>query len=74
MDINEAFASFGFDLTKILEGERVLRRDLAALCVAEKLRLLDALHERELAIRGRAIQPRSSALRGNAAPPRAKPQ
>ena len=42
-----------FDLQKILESKRALRRDLAARPVAEKLRMLDALRERELAIRGR---------------------
>jgi hypothetical protein len=41
------------DMTKLLAGKRALRRDLAARPVAEKLRLLDALRERELAIRGR---------------------
>ncbi len=50
-----------FDLEKIIAGKRALRRDLAARPVAEKLRLLDALRERELAIRGR----------GGAAPARA---
>ena len=42
-----------FDPQKILESKRALRRNLAARPVAEKLRLLDALRERELAIRGR---------------------
>jgi hypothetical protein len=42
------------DLRKILESKRALRRDLAARPIAEKLRMLDALRERELAIRGRA--------------------
>jgi hypothetical protein len=46
-----------FDLQKILESKRALRRDLAARPVAEKLRLLDALRERELAIRGRPLHP-----------------
>jgi hypothetical protein len=40
-----------FDLHKILESKRPLRRNLAAWPVAEKLRMLDALRERELAIR-----------------------
>ena len=40
------------DLTKQLAGKQALRRDLAALPLVEKLRLLDALRERELAIRG----------------------
>jgi len=43
-----------FDLQKILVSKRAFRRDLAARPIAEKLRLLDALRERELAIRGRA--------------------
>ena len=42
-----------FDLQKILENKRAMRRDLAARPVAEKLRLLDVLRERQLAIRGR---------------------
>jgi hypothetical protein len=39
-----------FDLQKILESKRALRRNLAARSVAEKLRMLDALRERALAI------------------------
>lgn len=42
---------------KFLEGKRTLRRDLAALPVVEKLRLLDALRARELAIRGNSVRP-----------------
>jgi hypothetical protein len=49
-----------FDLQKILESKRALRRDLAARSVAEKLRMLDALRERELAIRGRTVNPDSA--------------
>jgi len=41
-----------FDLQKILESKRALRKNLAARPIAEKLRLLDAMRERELAIRG----------------------
>jgi len=52
-----------FDLQKILESKRALRRDLAARPVAEKLRLLDALRERELAIRGRIVHPAAGVLR-----------
>jgi hypothetical protein len=40
-----------FDLEKILENKRDLRRDLAARPVAEKLRMLDALRERALTLR-----------------------
>jgi hypothetical protein len=57
-----------FDLQKILESKRALRRNLAARPVAEKLRLLDALRERQLAIRGRAIHSNSSVLREASAP------
>jgi hypothetical protein len=39
------------DLHKILESKRSFRRELAARPVAEKLRMLDAMRERELAIR-----------------------
>ena len=41
-----------FDLQRILASKRALRQRLAARPVAEKLRLLDAMRERALAIRG----------------------
>ena len=63
-----------FDLRKILESKRALRRNLAARPVAEKLRLLDALRERELVIRGRAVHSDSRALRESPAPYRTKPK
>ncbi len=40
-----------FDLASILESKRAFRRQLAARPIAEKLAMLDALRERELAIR-----------------------
>ena len=40
-----------FNLERILESKRALRRDLAARPVAEKLRMLDALRERALTLR-----------------------
>ena len=40
-----------FDPAKILESKRARRRDLAARPIAEKLALLDALREREIALR-----------------------
>ena len=40
-----------FDLQEILKSKRALRRELAARPVAEKLRMLDALRERALALR-----------------------
>jgi hypothetical protein len=63
-----------FDLQKILESKRTLRRNLAARPVAEKLRMLDALRERQLAIRGRAVHGDSSALREEPVRYRAKPK
>ena len=62
-----------FDLQKIIEGKRVLRRKLAALPVAEQLRMLDALREREFAIRGCVVDSDSSGLREEPAPYRTKP-
>jgi len=38
-------------LKKILESKRALRRELATRSIAEKLRMLDAMREREAAIR-----------------------
>ena len=60
------------DLQKILQSKRALRRDLAARPVAEKLRLLDALRERELAIRGGAVHSDSGILREEPVPYRNK--
>jgi hypothetical protein len=57
-----------FDLQKILESKRALRRNLAARPVAEKLRMLDSLRERELALRGHAAHPDSTVLREESAP------
>jgi hypothetical protein len=63
-----------FDLQRMLESKRALRRQLAARPVAEKLRMLDALRERELAIRGRAARPDPSSLREDPAPFHTKPE
>ena len=62
-----------FDLQKMLESKRALRRNLAARPVAEKLRMLDAMHERELAIRSSAAHSDSSVVREDPAPYRTKP-
>ena len=43
-----------FDMEKILKSKRAMRRDLATRPIEEKLRMLDALRERELTIRDRA--------------------
>jgi len=64
-----------FDLHQILESKRALRQQLAALPVGDKLRLLDVMRERELAIRSRLLPGNSSAglLRERPAPYRTKP-
>jgi hypothetical protein len=49
-----------FDLARILESKRQHRRALAALPIAEKLRLLDELRQRTLDIRG--CQPAGSLI------------
>ena len=56
-----------FDLQKILESKRAFRRKLAARPVAEKLRMLDVLRERQLALRGNAAHP-NPILREQSAP------
>lgn len=38
-------------LQKIVESKNALRRELASLPVAERFRMLDAMREREVAIR-----------------------
>ena len=43
-----------FDLARIIESKRALRSRLAQLPIGEKLRMLDALRERTLAIRASA--------------------
>ena len=62
------------NLHRILESKRAMRRHLTARPVAEKLRLLDALRERELAIRRNAASSDSSCLREERPPYRTKPQ
>ena len=63
-----------FDLAKILESKRAFRRDLAARPIAEKLAMLDALRERQLAIRGRGVSSESVILREGSPPYRPKPE
>ncbi|HEX3720376.1 MAG TPA: hypothetical protein VH595_20685 [Verrucomicrobiae bacterium] len=60
------------DLQKILDSKRAFRRKLAALPVTEKLRMLDAMRERELAIR-RNVGTSGLGLREESAPYRSKP-
>jgi hypothetical protein len=42
-----------FDFERIWKSKRALRERLAALPIAEKLRLLDAMRERAVAIQGK---------------------
>jgi len=53
-----------FDLERILESKHALRRDLASRPIAEKLRMLDALRERALALRAAAPARRKQMLFG----------
>lgn len=55
-----------FDLEQILASKRAYRQTLAAKPIAEKLRLLDAMRERELAIR--RSDPATNAVREQPAP------
>lgn len=61
-----------FDLERIMAGKRAFRRDLAARPIAEKLRILDALREREVAIRGRRFAA-SAETTPSEEPPRYRP-
>ena len=63
-----------FDLEKILASKRALRRDLAARPISEKLRMLDALRERALAIRPGTATGALETLRETPAPYRPKPE
>ena len=48
------------DFQSILASKQAYRRQLAARPIGEKLRMLDALRERELAIRGQAVSPKAT--------------
>ena len=63
-----------FDLAKIFQSKREFRQRLATRPIAEKLAMLDALRERQLAIRGAAPRSDSSSevFRGSSAPHRIK--
>ena len=49
-----------FDLEKIFSAKQAERRRLAGMPIEEKLRILDALREREVMIRGKDSQSKSS--------------
>jgi len=52
-----------FDLQRILESKRTLRRSLASRPVAEKLAMLDALRDRARTLRQASTRPDPAALR-----------
>ena len=49
-----------FDLHRILESKRAYRQWLASRPVGEKLRMLDAMRERECAIRDSTVPSKST--------------
>lgn len=51
-------------LQKILDSKRAMRRELTALPIAEKLRMLDAMREREIALRNAGAQLRAEGAPG----------
>jgi hypothetical protein len=51
-----------FDLQRILESKRALRRDLASRPVREKLAMLDALRDRARTIRAAATPKETTGL------------
>ncbi len=55
-----------FDLKRMLESKKALRRKLASRPLAEKLAMLDALRERALVLRKAAESMRHSAVREGA--------
>jgi hypothetical protein len=52
-----------FDLQKMLESKRAYRQQLAARPIGEKLRILDALRERTVAIRGQCRDSKATVVR-----------
>lgn len=50
-----------FDYSRMLESKRAYRERLEALPLGEKFRILDALREREVAIRSGVVRPASPA-------------
>lgn len=64
-----------FDLAQILASKRAFRHALATRDITEKLRMLDALHERALALRAhRSAGPATNVLREDSVPYRAGPK
>lgn len=47
-----------FDMQSVVQSKDAKRRELAAMPIAEKLRMLDALRERTIAIRSASPSPK----------------
>ena len=52
-----------FDLQKIIESKRAYRARLAGRPIGEKLRMLDAMREREISLRDSAPHSQSTVVR-----------
>lgn len=63
-----------FDLQRILDSKRALRRNLAARPLAEKLAKLEALRDRMCTIREAATQQNSATLRESPREYRVRPR
>jgi len=63
-----------FDLQRILESKRALRRSLAQRPVAEKLALLDVLRDRARVIRAAATGRAATVVRETPSEDRAQPR
>lgn len=63
-----------FDLQRILDSKRALRRNLAARPLAEKLALLDALRDRMRTIREAATRQAATVLRESPLEYRVRPR
>ncbi len=61
-----------FNIDRMRESKRAHRERLASNPIAEKLRMLDSLREREIPLRGNASRRRAGKVRENAPPYRAK--
>ena len=63
-----------FDPAKILQSKRAFRQRLAARPIEEKLAMLDALRERELALRASRLAAAPGALHEEPPPYRVQPR
>ena len=62
--------SMSEELKRIIESKREYRIRLASLPIAEKLRMLEALRDRQLAIRGGGVSPNAASSQMTEGSPR----